>query len=139
MIVYDLNQVIKDGGNWAALNGGTTPEVLPLYGYEDTAAPFIVYSWIHTNVSVEKYFQQKAIARYFIYDNQIDRMNAIVEEIKTLLNVGDDTGNIKSLVPAGTGYRLLWSYALSGFPGPPLEREGFSYASIEFEVGYILL
>ena len=137
MIVYDLNQVIKDGGDWATLNGGTVPEILPLYGYDDTEPPFIVYSWVHANVSAEKYYQRRSIARFYVYDNNIDRMNSIAEEITNLLNVGDDLANIRTLVPTGTSYRILYCYLMSGNPGPPLEREGFSFTSVDFDVGYI--
>lgn len=139
MIVYDLNAVISAGADWATLNAGTTPEILPLSGYADSEPPFIIYSWIPTIVSAEKYFQQKMLVRYFVYDNDIDRMNAIVEEMKDLLNKGDDLDSIRSLVPVGSNYRILWSILSGGMPGIPLEREGFAFSSVEFEVGYILL
>lgn len=139
MIVYDVNEVIKAGVDWSTVNGGTTPEIMPLLGYSDSEAPFIVYSWIPSIVSNEKFFQQKMLIRYFVYDNNIDRMNAIVEEIRLLMNKADDLDSIRSLVPVGSDYRILWSVATGGLPGIPLEREGFSFSSIELEIGYVLL
>jgi len=139
MIVYDINSVISGGVDWNAVNAGTTPEITPVYAYADSEPPFIIYSWIPAVVSTEKYFQQIMMIRYFVYDNNFDRMNEIVEAMKDLLNKADDLDNIRTLVPVASKYRILWSVLSGGSPGPPLEREGFGFSSIEFEIGYILL
>ena len=73
-LVYDLNTAIVATIDWDAVSGGVIPDFIPLIGYEDTTAPFVLYSIIPRIVSAEKYYQSRDYIRYYVYDNDIDRM-----------------------------------------------------------------
>ena len=140
-LVYDLNTALKDMLDWDFLNDGVTPEFIPITGYENNAAPFILYSTIPKIVSAEKYFQSKDIFRYYVYDNSFDRMYAISTALKSALNVASDSGLnvLKSHMPETSEYRILYSILKNAISYGPIEREGFLYRANEFEVCYVEL
>lgn len=140
-IVYDINTALKDLLDWDTLNDGTVPEFIPITGYENTTAPFILYSIVPRVVSHEKYYQNRDGIRYYVYDNNIDRMWAISRAIRDALNVTSDEGleTLKSAIPTTSEYRILWSVLRHSISFGPAEREGFANTANEFEVAYVLL
>lgn len=140
-LVYDLNTALKDMLDWDTLNDGVTPEFIPITGYENNEAPFILYSTVPKIVSAEKYFQSKDLFRYYVYDNSFDRMYAISSALKSALNVASDSGleTLKSYMPATSEHRILYSVLKNAISYGPIEREGFLYRANEFEVCYVEL
>lgn len=140
-LVYDLNTAIVATIDWDTVSGGVIPDFIPLIGYEDTTAPFVLYSIIPRIVSAEKYYQSRDYIRYYVYDNDIDRMWAISRAIRDVLNVASDEGldTLKSNIPVDSEFRLLYSILRSAVTLSPIEREGFSNTNNEFEVSYVRL
>lgn len=141
MISFELNTAVK--AKFTALGSPySLVEFLPLSGYEDTQAPFVIFREFPGTLSEEKFFVSVANVVYVIYDNDIARMTDIAYELERFLNVGDKVEGIKSLlsVPYGTGtyrYRLTTSRKVSGNQSPAIEREGFSSTTLNFRVTYV--
>lgn len=137
MIEYVINAAVKGEIDWATINGGTIPPVVPIYSNVPQDSPFIVYSWSDTTVSDEKYYQQVGFIRYFIYDTNIDRMNQIRDAIKVALNVGDNVNDIKQSYGSNSNHRLMFCGTNFGVAGPPGERDGTPFTYLEFKVMYV--
>jgi len=138
-LVYGVNTALKNMIDWDTLNDGTVPDFLPITGYENTTAPFVLYSIVPRVVSNEKYFQAKDGFRYYVYDTNIDRMWAISRAIRDALNVTSDEGleTLKAALPGDCEFRILWSVLRHSISFGPAEREGFANTANEFEIAYV--
>lgn len=130
-IIYDLNTYIKT----SLPSPYTNISIVPLLGYSDSSPPFIAYQWLPAKKDADRYYMLKDIVVYNIYDTEVDRMEALTEELKTLINKMDKIqGSVSS-----SGHRVLWSEWRGGTEMRPLERDGFYKMIFEFWIGYIPL
>jgi uncharacterized membrane protein YkvA (DUF1232 family) len=150
--IYDLIHAMKNNIMWddgstigVSLSYGVSsiptvsPDFIPITGYDDSVAPFILYSFITRTESDEQYYFYTDTMRFYVYDTSIDRMWAISRAIKEFLNVGDDVESIKSQIPSDSRYRIVYSKLFSSLTMPPIERDGFVSTVNEFRVKYVLL
>jgi len=150
-LIYDIIEALQDNLPWSqmyqgvTLSGGTTfvtvplPEFIPITGYDDTVAPFILYSFISRMEDIERYYISVDNLRFYVYDNNIDRMWAVSRAIRNYLNVGDDIETLKGDIPSDSQFRVLNSALVSALSLPPIERDGFVCTVNEFKVKYVLL
>lgn len=140
-LIYDLNTTLIENLDWDTISDGIVPEFLPILGYEDTTAPFVLYSIIPRIVSEEKYFLNKDYIRYYVYDNNYDRMMRISRKIREFLNVGSDEelAALKALLPTDCQFRITASFLRNAVSLAPIEREGFLNTANEFDVYYVAL
>jgi hypothetical protein len=117
--------------------------IFPLYAYDQTQAPFILYSESDTTLNDEQYFIKISNILYYIYDNDMSRMKDIAYQIDKFMNVGDKVIGIKKMINSPSEsygekrYRLTSSRKSLGAMFPPLEREGFASQSLDFRVFYL--
>lgn len=122
---------------------GKKVEILPLLAYENTEAPFIVYSEEQSTFSDEQWFMRQSNIIYYVYDNNISRMKDLSHAIDKFLNVGDNVQHIMAnleLPGAEYGdyrYRLASCRKIIGSVFPATEREGFSGQMSIFSVVYL--
>jgi hypothetical protein len=145
MISVELNTALKS--KFIALGAPyNNIKFFPLSAYQETEAPFIVYTQFDGTRSEEQFFLSIANVIYTVYDNDISRMKDVVYEMDNFLNVGDHVGEIKSLLYtpySGTSslsdlrYRIEGVRRVGGSPLPPLEREGFSSYAVNYRVVYL--
>ena len=141
MIAIEINTAIKDffsdeGSPYAGI------DITPLFAYNDSSGPFIVYYEFPGTQSEEQFFLRVSNVIYYVYDNDIDRASQIARKLDEFLNVGDEVEYIKSriLAPYYYGYlnyRLTTSRLVSGSMMPPPEREGFSVISRNYRMVYV--
>ena len=130
-LIYDINTYVKE--NLPAPY--TDIEIVPLLGYSDTTPPYIAYQWLPSKLEQDRYYMLRDIIVYNIYDNNVDRMETLTEELKTLINQMDEIqGSVSS-----SGNRVLWSEWRGGTEMPPLERDGWYKTIFEFWIGYVPL
>lgn len=137
-LVYDITAALSEDIDWAEINDGNIPDFLPITGYDDTVTPFILYSFLPRMEDVERYYILNDSVRYYVYDNDVERMWEISRAIREYLNVGDGVEAIKTTMPDAQ-YRVLSSELVYGASFPALEREGFVNTVNEFKVKYVLL
>ena len=141
MISVELNTAIK--AKFTALGSPySTISILPLAGYEDTVAPFIIYTEFTGTMGEEKFFMGVSNVVYTIYDDDISRLKDVGYELNKFLNVGDRLSVIKPLLtsPYTSGplrYRITTIRKVAGGTTPPLEREGRASMSLNFRVVYL--
>jgi len=151
-LIYDVIYAMKNNVMWdntdilgVTLSAGissiptVSPDFIPITGYDDSTAPFILYSFITKTESDDQYYFYTDTMRFYVYDTSIDRMWAISRALKEYLNVGDDVEGIKSQIPNDSRYRIVFSKLFSSLTMPPIEREGFVSTVNEFKVKYVLL
>lgn len=138
-LIYDIIAAIKENLDWDALNDGNVPEFIPITGYADTQAPFVLYSFISRMEDEERYYILNDTLRFYVYDSNIDRMWAISRALRTYLNVSDDVVTLKDQIPEDSQFRIVNSCLVSSMTMPPTERDGFVNTVNEFRVKYVLL
>lgn len=141
MISIELNTAIKD--KFADLGSPYSDiEIVPLSGYENTEAPFIIYNEYPGTQSEEQFFLRISNVVYTIMDNDLSRAKDIEYQLEQFLNVGDFVADIKSreTSPYSSGplrYRLTTVRLVAGSGSAPVEREGFIPLVRNFRVVYL--
>lgn len=138
-LIYDVIHALKENLSWSTLNAGNIPEFVPITGYDDSTPPFVLYSFISRMEDDERYYFLNDTLRFYVYDNDIDRMWAISRAIREYLNIGDDVNGLKGDIPTDSRYRIVFSGLVSAIAMPPIEREGFASTVNEFRMKYLLL
>jgi len=142
MLSVEINTAIKS--HFSSLGSPySLATIHPLFAYDNTSAPFIVYSEFEGTLSEEQYFVKVSNLIYNIYDNNISRMKDIAYQLDLFMNVGDSVSGIKQALSSPSAsygqsrYRLTSCRKTSGATFPPIEREGFSSQSLNFRAIYI--
>lgn len=131
LVVYDVNEYIKN----QLPAPYTDIAIYPMVGYADSEPPFMLYFWQPAKRNIERFYIRRDYIIYNIYDNDVERLYDITNEMEKLFNLGDE---IQGKVPSENN-RVLWSDWRGGTPTAPSMREGFYRMSFEVWIGYVPL
>lgn len=132
--VYDINTYIKNDTTISNIAGGTI-DIFPAIGYEDAAAPFIVYYFSPGVPSVEAFWQRADAVLYSVYDTDVVRALDISERMIEMLAKGDEISQSGGV--AGTDFRILSTELTDTALEAPEERVGWHRVNLEFLIHHV--
>ena len=133
MIIYDINAYIQEDTDVLTEAGVDELTIFPAVGYETDVSPIITYFWFPGIMSVESFFINVSRFLYRILDTDSDRAFRIGKVIIEKLNKAD---TIQGVIPSDD-YVPKWCYLRRSDNGGPMEREGYYFLELEFEIGYV--
>lgn len=131
LFIYDINQYLQADSQMQTLMENNNFIITPGVAYDETAAPFIMWTYYVDIKSPELPWWRIDKICYDIFDDDADRCLRIGERIISLLSITDKIQNIPS-------YHLgLWCFLEKGNFIGPQEREGWYSYRLDFEVSHL--
>ena len=132
--VFDVNAFLRADETLKTI-AGKRMNYYPIIGDGDDNGPFVVYYYNPTIPSVESYWNRYDVIDYVIFDNNIERMYKLGEQIIYLLGRGDATSEPGGI--EGQDTRIFSTYLIDTSVEAAEEKDGWFKMNLSFAIYYV--